>query len=376
MRIGARHLLPTLASLLAFNCCGQVNNLNDNGPGSLRDVVGATLSGTVTFQPGLQGTITLTNGEIPIGQSITIQGPGADKLTVDGNANDRVFYIGNGATVTISGLCISNGLATNDGGGILNDPGCTLTLSNCWVVGNVTLGSGGGIHSDGTLALIGTTVSGNTARGDGGGIAFYGTGMTLSNCTITANTATDGGGIECYVDDTLNHCTVSGNTAQGGYGGGLDNGDSTAGTTIMINTIIAANTANIGSGPDVNGSVSSQGFNLIGTTDGFGWWITSGVGKDLTGADGFEIKPALGPLQFNVGQTPTMVPLPYSAAVDNGTAAGLSTDQRGQPRPQNTYSHSLPPGGDGSDIGAVEARPPYLNIVNEGQFHPAGNPPR
>jgi hypothetical protein len=412
MKTEVSHACFTLAFLLAFSCCGQVYNLNDNGPGSLRDVVGVTVSGTVTFQPGLHGTITLTNGEIPIGQSIRIQGPGADKLTVDGNATDRVFEIGNGATVTISGLCISNGAATDvapssgyvGGGGVLNNQGCTLTLSNCWVVNCFAFGAGasmygsaygGGIYSEGALAVIGTTVSGNQAwggdatdawegLGGGIGVGYEASTLTLSNCTITGNTAGGGtgdtGGL-AYGGGlfsaplflcALNHCTITGNRALGGTGVSVvpsgSGGGINAARPIMIDTIVAANTVGPSGGPqdgfDCFGVVKSQGFNLIGNADGSSGWITSEPGKDLTGATGFELKPALGPLQFRGGTTPTMIPLPDSAAVDNGTAAGLTTDQRGKPRPQVAISHSsFPPGGDGSDIGAVEVFPPLLYIA-------------
>ncbi len=55
----------------------MVTNLNDNGAGSLRQAIAATpTQGTVDFQAGLTGTITLTSGPLTIStQFLTITGP-------------------------------------------------------------------------------------------------------------------------------------------------------------------------------------------------------------------------------------------------------------------------------------------------------------
>ncbi|HEX4706775.1 MAG TPA: hypothetical protein VH229_03510, partial [Candidatus Udaeobacter sp.] len=88
-----------------------VINTNDSGPGSLRQaLVDANNGDTIDFDSSLEGqTVTLTSGQLLVNRSVTISGLGADNLTVDGNANDRVFYINLGNTVTISGLTIMNG---------------------------------------------------------------------------------------------------------------------------------------------------------------------------------------------------------------------------------------------------------------------------
>src|SRR5438552_6691595 len=100
-----------------------VTNTNDSGPGSLRQALADANDGdTINF--AVTGTIGLTSGELLAAKDITISGPGAGNLAINGNANSRVFHIGSGQTVTISGLTITNGA----GGGIYNDH-AALTLN-------------------------------------------------------------------------------------------------------------------------------------------------------------------------------------------------------------------------------------------------------
>ena len=47
----------------------------------------------------------------------------------------------------------------------------------------------------------------------------------------------------------------------------------------------------------------------------------------------FNVNPLLGPLQDNGGPTFTHALLPGSPAIDAGRSVGLTTDQRGAPRP-------------------------------------------
>ena len=105
------------------------------------------------------------------------------------------------------------------------------------------------------------------------------------------------------------------------------------GSVTLENTIIANNTAANGlgdttgaptPGPDVDGTVTSNGHNLLGNaTEASGF---TGTG-DLIGAN-----PNLAPLADNGGPTETMELLPGSDAIDAGVAAGSTFDQRGMPR--------------------------------------------
>src|SRR5438067_2764441 len=97
-----------------------VTNTNDSGPGSLRQALADVNDGdTINF--AVTGTIGLTSGELLVNKAITISGPGAENLAVNGNAKSGVFHV-TGGNVTISGLTIINGNASGKGvgGGIYN----------------------------------------------------------------------------------------------------------------------------------------------------------------------------------------------------------------------------------------------------------------
>jgi parallel beta-helix repeat protein len=228
-----------------------VTNLNDAGMGSLRQAILDTpAGGTVDFQPGLSGTITLMTGELAISKNLTVSGPGASVVTVSGNHASRVFDITGTFTVSIAGLTIADGSVgyPDIGGGIYNFGG-TLTVTDSTLSGN-TASSGGGIANSGaggTLTVTGCTLSGNTA-GIGGGIlnvftTQIGT-LTVTDSTLSGNSATvGGGGIFNYGVLTVTDSTLSGNT--GDEGGGIYNG---IGTLTVTDSTLSGNSALAGGG--------------------------------------------------------------------------------------------------------------------------------
>ena len=112
-----------------------VTNTNDSGPGPLRQALADANDGDI-IGFAVTGTIGLTSGELLVNKSITISGPGANNLAVNGNAKSPVFHIASGQTVTISGLTITNGHASDSGGGIYNDH-AVLTLNDCTISDNL-----------------------------------------------------------------------------------------------------------------------------------------------------------------------------------------------------------------------------------------------
>src|SRR4029453_1572448 len=226
-----------------------VTNTNDSGPGSLRQALAEANNGD-TIEFSVTGTIGLTSGELSVNGSITISGPGANNLAVNGNAKSRVFHVASAKTVTISGLTITNGNSGSDtGGGIYNDH-ATLTLNECTIAGNSASFTGGGIFNDGfggsaNLEINNCTINGNSALGgSAGGIFNYGerggssATLEITNSTLSGNSAIFGGGIgnngfQGNAAVTLRESTVSGNSAN--QGGGIYNtGKNFAGGIITL----------------------------------------------------------------------------------------------------------------------------------------------
>jgi phospholipase/lecithinase/hemolysin len=259
-----------------------VTNLNDSGIGSLRYELALAGDGdTIVFAPQAHCTITLTSGELQVGRSVTIQGPGTGALVISGNHTSRVFEILSGADAAISGLTVTGGVANpagsaslvGAGGGIAVDRGATLTLTTALVAGNTAnaasaaadsatpvSGTGGGIYNAGTLNMSGDAVRGNTANA---GSALGATGGEVDG---------SGGGIYNAGTLSLAYSVVSGNTANAGASsfasGGQGGGIYTSGTLTLTGDWVSDNTAD-------TGPVTAP---LFGTISG------SGGGLFITGA--------------------------------------------------------------------------------------------
>lgn len=336
-----------------------VTNNNDSGPGSLRDVIAnACPDSPITFAPNVRGSIPLTGGALSIEKNLAIRGPGANLLAVQRSAaaaNARIFLITTASvTATISGLTIANGNVTDSGGGIYNYG--TLTLANATLSGNKAINGGAIFNNFGNLTISCCTLSGNSVSstnlaGSGGAIFNHGGVLSITNSTISGNSAIgpggnsdSAGGIITNVGAvTIANSTITGNS--GDLGGGLRNIN--GGSMHTKSTIIALNTS--ASGPDVNGPLTSDGFNLIGSASGAA--IAPALLSDQIGVAAADLK--LGPLRDNGGTNKTHALLFNSVAIDQGWAGAAYFDQRGFDRTID-YPGSNAVGGDGGDIGAYE----------------------
>ena len=267
-----------------------VTNAGDSGPGSLRDAIGQANANaqpdTIDFDPAFFGdarTIVLAS-ELQItadgtnpGRAVTINGPGADRLTISGNNAVRPFFLAANSTVSMAGMTIRDGNAVGtvlnnegkSGGAILGDrtflrltnvvirnnsaedygggmylsAARDLSIANSLITENVA-DEGGGIYDFHSLvkSIVDTTISNNSVRNETGGAAFSRGKTTITNCRITGNRSgtleggTNGiGGLSLFqTNGTVTDTLISGNVAgdrtvpvgngAGSYGGVYSDG--------------------------------------------------------------------------------------------------------------------------------------------------------
>jgi predicted outer membrane repeat protein len=280
-----------------------VTNVNDSGPGSLRQAVAdvAAVSGAViTFAPALSGqTITLASDLLVSTGGATVDASSlAAGLTIDGGAGtNRIFTVDAGKTFTLIGATLTGGNGT----------------------GNLAGDSGGAIYNRGTLTLDRCTFTGNSSTSVGGAIYNSGT-TTMTRCSLANNSSNFGGAIANYGNATLTHCTISGNTASAN-GGGIDNGNGTTIVLTLANSIVAGNFA----GTDLynfNGTVTRIGASIV----------VNYAGVAATGAGTISsASPLLAPLGNHGGTTNTMALKPGSPARNASVGSTITSDQRGFP---------------------------------------------
>jgi CSLREA domain-containing protein len=332
---------------------------------------------TIVFRPGLVGTIVLAPalGRLISNDSVTITGPGARLLAVQGNsAGVFAFTAGTNALtgITIQGGAIAPLSGAAIGGGIFNQS--VLTVSDCTVAGSSVTGAEGNIGQrggdgrgggaanigGGTLNLVRCTLSGNAALGGPGGFRVnFGNGGRGGDGL--------GGAVFNDISCTLmiENCTFGANSATGGPGGSALFSN-TGSTSTVRNTISAGNQGDAGT-VDVEGAFNSTGYNLIGDVGSTAGFSATG---DQTGTAGAPIFAQLGLLQNNGGSCDTFAPRGNSPALDGGNSFGLVNDQRGLARIANSPHRPDGPGGDGADIGAVEINPFGTLIDRDGDGMP------
>lgn len=369
-----------------------VTNLNDSGPGSLRDAItraeASPNSDVIVFAPNLAGgTITLTTAgdqssqasAFKVSTRIAIVGNG-EILNVSGSTAMRHFLVTANGVLALQGLTLSGGHETtgtlSQGGSILSHGKLTLTevsLRNNSVLVQSGNAFGGAVFSDGMLNAVRSLFASNTAgplngtstgRGAGGAVYNYGSAYIV-NCTFTQNLAASNvasalasggaisnqGGAASFINVTIAANRLSNPQTTIQLGAGIDNhansssagGPGLAALTIQ-NSILWGNTGGLDLvnrvDPGQNVPVTSATYNVVGTR------AQSGPGTMplamFLGGD-----PLLGPLADNGGPTWTMSIASNSIARNRGSNRyGNGVDQRGQSR------------NDGQpDLGAYEYKP-------------------
>ncbi|MDA8564066.1 right-handed parallel beta-helix repeat-containing protein [Mariniblastus sp.] len=331
----------------------------------INDDLGAN---TITFDPSVftgesNSLIRLTQGELVVTETVTIDASAATDVTITGDADDndvtntsnitdviesfarlddnsRVLNFDNpSGDLTLNSLTITGGRATgfrtSGGGGIRFASSGDFALTNSTVSGNSS-SDGGGIYSLGDVSLTNSTVSANLVSDGsyGGGGLLAGRAVSLVNSTVSENFALtgSGGGIFTRLGPlsplSLLNSTISGNLSLGAGGGIYTNDPITA-----TNSIIAGNFANTSPDLEQNFNSSEINYSLIGATDS----TIGGIGNQVGTLDN-PLDPLLGPLADNGGPTLTHALLPGSPAIDAGAdelavntdGTTLINDQRGE----------------------------------------------
>ncbi len=240
---------------------------------------------------GVSGTITLGSALPAIASNMTIRGPAASNLTIDGDGavSDKQVLISPGATATFSRLTFSHVR-----GGIRNFG--TLTVADCLYLGNI-----GGINNTGTLVVTNSTIRDNYSTG----VANNGGTVTLMNSTVSHSDIS--GGVSNYrgtmaiigstVRDSnsmyadaaagisndggtlaVTNSAVRGNYSSGKSGSGSGIGNSNGGMVTITNSTVSDNSTtglkngsggfNASSGTMIvtNSTVSGNGFGIFNSS--------------------------------------------------------------------------------------------------------------
>jgi hypothetical protein len=231
----------------------------------------------------------------------TTPDPVNNPTTLDATSQGRVVTIMGPAQVTLEGLRLTNGRATNMGGlysgqYACNNPagrgagggvciqGATVTLSTMWILTNTastTGGYGGGLFASGATLTVTHSIIQNNKAGTGfnwsygGGIALLGGQARLENNDVLNNSANpnyDGNGGGLYANGSLAailHNTIQGNEVRGSTSstlrlGGAGIGVEGAGVTLTANRIVS-NTATgyVGGGVAWKGGLITVTANLV-----------------------------------------------------------------------------------------------------------------
>jgi hypothetical protein len=286
-----------------------VTNCDDSGAGSLRDTIGgADTDDTIDLTQLTCSRITLTSGAIYLGQNnLSIDGPGAGRLAIDGDLHDGVLVHLATGTLKVSDVSIENSFKyRTDGdalGGCIQGQGNVMLtnaqLRNCNALSVLGHGAlGGGIWAQGTVVLDHSIITGSMAKATGFGYASGG-GLyardgiisqysTVSNNVAIGESATPsfGGGVFAWNGGLILGTSISGNQATR-MGGIATKGASTY-TLTMINSTVSGNVAN-----RFGGIFSVQKLNLYNSTIAFntshewdtgaGYYLGAGVHISVPG---------------------------------------------------------------------------------------------
>jgi hypothetical protein len=329
------------------------NSLNTGTPSTLA-VTGDTMAGA-----------RLTGGGGGIaGSGTTSNGGNGGMGGTGGSAQGGGLFGGANTTVTVTNSTF---------GALSSDPTKPDQFRNVLAVGNGGRGGNGGTAGN-TLLFSNGGNGGDAGKAQGGGIyVTFGT-ATILNITIVDNQAfvslaAGAGGAPGDAagngSGTQGSPGANGVAAGGGYFS-LNATNNVGNTIIDLNAAASSITGTlVSTSPDVAGTFTSKGHNLLGTTAGATWMAATG---DMTGVTSTQLN--LGPLMDNGGPTPTVALVNGSTAIDAGDKsllpASVTTDQRGAGYPRVVNNQV--------DVGAFELQGPTITSLNPNSLAETSGP--
>ena len=260
---------------------------------------------------------------------------------------------------TVSGNSVAGGC--DNVGGIVNDG--TLVMSYSTLSGNSAGGAGScspgpggiigstdGLFNLGNVTIDTTLISGNTIATNGGS-------LTITRSTLTGS----GAALALYSGAVIANSTIANNgdaidITFGFYGYG--------GAVSLYNTTVVNNNSGISAPSYAFVNAQNSIFANNGGDDCASGALFGAHNIVQNAAACFALDPSLnllgvspnlGPLRYNDGPTPTMMPLVGSPAIGAGNPAGC-TDQNGKPLKFDQRVLPRPQTG-ACDIGAVQVQP-------------------
>jgi hypothetical protein len=347
-----------------------VDNLDDSGPGSLREAVleANAVAGGDDIRFGVSGTIALASGQMLITDDLTIDGHG--RITISGNHMSRVFQIVDADTtdadtidVEMTRLSIVDGFASGmtpidaAGGGIQNIGG-HLTLSHVTMTGNQA------------FASVESLASGGMGVATAGAVdSFMGGSLVISHSRFVGNAATGailsaGGAILSEGSLTIKHSDLTDNWATTLLGSGPSN---------PLQGAAAGGAISVGSGSDVSVSHSHFAGNVARGGNGF---VMPGF-ADGDGGDGSSGAIFASPVSLIVPPAPVTLSVEHSTFTNNlaiagdGVSGGAGGEATGGAIDAAALE-VLPPGATEPIIFAVTARVAHSKFLNNAVIGGAG----
>lgn len=263
MRLGyALRLATSIAGLAAVTMAPSAHAddavVGNGSPGSCTELAlidalfqvyfGGTQGGRISFDCGAAPlTIPLT-ATILLDAGVRTEIDGAGLITLDAGNQRRHFTLtGNATVVTLRGLTLRSGSATDFGGAVYLASGASLLMDGCRLFNNGagtaggaiagesgsiltvarsrfdanSASSGGAIAKTGQLAVDLSDFDGNSATDQGGAIQWWFGNGAIRSSTFTGNTGGNGGAILLRGGDTRIETTRIDNNLAGDRGGGL-----------------------------------------------------------------------------------------------------------------------------------------------------------